>query len=82
MRYQDTPAFTIGAGYGFGPKLYASLSYYRGESIYRDAEAVENLSLYGVYTLSDTLFATFSYAAGLSDSASDNAFALRIGRYF
>jgi hypothetical protein len=80
--YQDTPAFTVGAGYRIGPKLYASLSYFRGESIYRDTETIENLSLYGVYTLSESLFATFSYAAGLSDSASGNAFALRIGRYF
>jgi hypothetical protein len=82
VTYQDTPAFTAGAGYSITPKLYASLSYFRGESIYRDVEAIENLSLYGVYTLSETLFTTFNYAAGLSDSASDNVFALRIGRYF
>ncbi len=80
--YQDTAAWMAGAGYRFSPNFYASLSYGSSDSIYRDVEAIENVSLYGVYNVSDSLFLTFSYASGLSDSASDNAVALRIGRYF
>jgi hypothetical protein len=80
--YQNTAAFTVGAGYGITPKFYGSLSYYRSDSIYDGTEAIESVSLYGIYAIDASLFATVSYAKGLSDSASDNAVALRIGRYF
>jgi hypothetical protein len=69
-------------GYNVTPKLYASLSYSRSDSIYRGVEAIESATLYGFYGIDESLFVTVSYAAGLSDSASDNAVAIRIGRYF
>lgn len=82
VRYRNTAAWMVGAGYVLSPKFYGSLSYGRSDSIYRDSEALENVSLFALYNFSDTLFATFSYSAGLSDSTGDNAVALRIGRYF
>ncbi len=82
IRYQNTNAFNVGAGYHVSPKLYASLSYYRADSIYEGVDDIENISLYGFYSIDTHWFTTASYAYGLSDQTSDNYFSLRIGYYF
>ena len=82
IRYQNTEAFLAGFGYAPTSLLYGSLSYYHSRSIYRDVEAVQNASLYIYYAFADPYFLTCSYAAGLSDSASDHSFSLRFGVAF
>jgi hypothetical protein len=81
-RYQDTDALSIGAGYYFTNKLYMSASYNSANSIYKDVEDVETVSLYGYRSIDKNWFLTFFYAYGLSDSASDHAASIKIGYYF
>jgi hypothetical protein len=80
--YQNTNAFNAGAGYHFSPRLYASASYFYSDSIYEDVDAIENITLYGFYTIDAHWFLTGNYAYGLSDTTSDHYVALRVGYYF
>ncbi|SFV54943.1 hypothetical protein MNB_SM-5-68 [hydrothermal vent metagenome] len=85
--YQNTNAYNIGLGYYFTNKLYMSGSYNLSNSIYKSInngkiEDIKTASIYGYYTLNKNIFLIFSYARGLSDSASDNAFTLKAGYYF
>lgn len=80
--YQNTNSFDGGVGLYITTKLYASLSYFEGESIYKGYENIKSSSLYGYYTIDKHWFATCSYARGLSDTATDNYASLRIGYYF
>ncbi|WP_300366077.1 DUF3187 domain-containing protein [Hydrogenimonas sp.] len=82
IEYQHVNAFNIGVGSYVSSKLYASLSYYYSDSIYDGVDAIENITCYGFYSIDDNWFATGSYAYGLSDTTSDNYFAVRIGYYF
>jgi len=81
-RYQDTNAYSAGAGYYFTNKLYLSGSYNISNSIYVGVEDIKTASLYGYYTINKNKFLIFTYAYGLSDSASDNALSLKVGYYF
>lgn len=80
--YQDTSAYSVGLGIYPNEKLYVSAAYNKGESIYKDVEDIETLSVYGFYAIDANYFTTLSYALGVSDSASDNSLSLRIGYYF
>jgi len=82
VRYQNTGAWNAGAGYAFTPSFYMSAGYGSAQSIYRGVERLDSLSLYGFYTIDARRFATFNYSAGLSDSAPDHAFSIRLGYYF
>lgn len=81
VSYQDTHAYSGGAGYSFTSRLYSSLSYYHSDSLYKDVEPIKNVSLYGFYSLDENWFSTFSYAHGLSNSASDHSVGFRLGYY-
>lgn len=81
VSYQDTHAYSGGVGYSLTPKLYSSLSYYQSDSLYKDMEPIKSASLYGFYALDTNWFSTFSYAYGLSDSASDHSVSFRLGYY-
>ncbi len=81
VSYQDTHAYSGGAGYYLSPKLYSSLSYYQSESLYQGVEAIKSVSLFAFYTLDKNWFTTASYAYGLSDSASEHSISLRLGYY-
>ena len=85
--YQDTNAYSVGLGYYFTNKLYMSGAYNLSNSIYKriDDKKIDDIktaSLYGYYTIDKNRFLIFSYAYGLSDTASDNAFSLKAGYYF
>jgi len=82
ITYQDTNAFNGGVGYYVNDKLYMSASYSISDSIYRGIEEIETATLYGYYSIDETRFTTFSYAHGLSESASDNYFSVRLGFLF
>ena len=82
LQYQNTLAFSAGAGYYVTDSLYTSLSYNTSDSIYQSIEDIKTLSLYAYYSIDEHLFGTLSYAKGISDSASDNYLSMRIGYYF
>jgi hypothetical protein len=82
VSYQNTAAWSLGAGYNINNKLYVSLSYHDSQSIYDGVENVQTASVYAYKSLSTHWFLTGFYAYGLSDSASDNALSLRLGYYF
>ncbi len=91
ISYQDTSGFNLGIGFYPTDRLYISAAYNQSDSIYNTivtdqgtntVEPLETASAYLFYTIDKHWFTTLSYAYGLSDSASDNFLAARIGYYF
>ena len=82
VKYQNTNAYSIGVGFYPTQKLYISGSYNSSDSIYTNVKDIDTASFYGFYSIDENWFSTFNYAYGLSDTASDNYFSLRIGYYF
>lgn len=80
--YQDTNAYTVGAGYNFTPKLYANLSYFQANSIYKGVQDLKSVSTYIFYSIDTNWFFNLSYTRGLSDSTSDNYGSIGLGYYF
>ncbi|MCK9454878.1 DUF3187 domain-containing protein [Sulfurimonas sp.] len=82
VSYQNTNSYSGGAGFYPLNALYISSYYTNSESIYKDTENIETLTLYTFYSIDKNWFTTFSYTYGLSDTAGDNAVELRLGYYF
>jgi hypothetical protein len=82
VQYQNTLSYNVGSGYNFNAKTYGSVAYNGSKSIYRGVVDIQTLSFYGYYSLDEHYFTTFSYAYGLSKSASQHYVALRFGYYF
>ena len=80
--YQDTSAYSLGAGYYMTSSLYVSGAYNSSDSIYQSIEDIQTASVYGYYAIDEHWFSTCSYAYGLSDSASKNYVSLRVGYFF
>ena len=80
--YEDTNAYSLGGGYSFTNKLYMSATYNLSNSIYQGVDDIKTASLYGYYAINKNNFLIFTYAYGLSDSASDNAVSLKAGYFF
>ncbi len=80
--YQDTNSYSGGIGLYATNKLYLSASYFEGDSIYVGYEKIKSASLYAYYTINKNWFSSFSYARGLSDTATDNYASLRLGYFF
>jgi len=80
--YQNSAAYSVGTGYYLSSEIYTSLSYNASESIYKNVTQIQTLTLYGYYSIDAHWFTTLSYARGLSDSASKNYIALRLGYFF
>jgi len=82
VQYQNTFAFNGGMGYYITPQTYISLSYSCAQSIYQSYEELETTSAYVYYGIDLHWFTTFTYAYGLSDTASKHYGAIRLGYYF
>lgn len=82
VSYQNTSSYSGGVGFYPLKNLYLSGSYNNSDSIYKGSEDIETLSLYTFYSIDANWFTSLSYSYGLSDSASDNSIALRLGYYF
>jgi len=80
--YQNTNAYNVGVGVYATNKLYISLAYNNSNSIYKGIEDTQTASIYGYYSLTQHWFATLNYAYGISDTASKNYAAIRVGYYF
>ena len=82
ITYQNTNAYSGGLGYYMTDKWYTSTSYNQAEGIYTTMEDIKSLSFYNFYSFNKSWFTTLSYAHGLSDSASNHSFSLRLGYNF
>lgn len=82
LAYQNTRAWYAGANILMNERLSLGGAYHYGDSIYTNVEAIKKLSAYGLYRFDKHWFGNAGYAYGLSDSASDHAFDLRLGYYF
>jgi|GEM_PF-435233 len=90
--YQNTNAYNIGLGYYPTSKLYTSIAYNSSDSIYSKfiststgtttQDSLDTVSAYLFYTIDKHWFTTASYAYGLTDTASDHYFNIRLGYYF
>ncbi len=80
--YQNTNAYSLGAGYNLTSKLYANISYYQSESFYQNVVDLKKVSAYMFYRVDQNWFCSFSYSKGLSDSTGDYYSSLRVGYYF
>ena len=80
--YQNTTALSGGIGYYINDKLYMSGAYNVSNSIYDGVEDIQTASLYGYYGIDKNWFTTFSYARGLSESATKNYVSIRLGYFF
>lgn len=82
VAYQNTNSYNFGLGFYPTTKIYISGAYNSSESIYKDVETVNTVSINAFYNIDAHWFTTLNYAYGLSDTASDNYSALRVGYYF
>lgn len=82
IKYQNTSAYNAGIGKYLTDKLYMSISYNTSDSVYVNSKDIKTASLYGYYGIDAHWFSTFSYARGLSDTASENYASLRLGYFF
>lgn len=82
ISYQDIEAYNFGLGYYPSNQTYTSISYNNSKSLYKNIEEIKTASLYLYYSINENYFTTFSYAYGLSDSASKHSTSFKIGYYF
>lgn len=82
IQYQNTSSFTAGAAYRTSDNGYLNIAYTQTQSIYSDLESFKTLSLNAMLPLDSRWFVLGNYRHGLSDTTSDNEFALRLGYNF
>ncbi|MDA3908767.1 MAG: DUF3187 domain-containing protein [Sulfurimonas sp.] len=82
VAYQNTNSYNVGLGFYPTSKTYISGAYNSSDSIYKDVETINTVSINAFYNIDAHWFTTLNYAYGLSDTASDNYASLRVGYYF
>ncbi|MBT8343143.1 MAG: DUF3187 domain-containing protein [Sulfurovum sp.] len=82
ITYQNTNSYSLGLGFYPTKKIYVSAAYSSSESIYTNIDTINTSLFYSLYTINENWFTCFSYAYGLSDTASENSVSFRIGYYF
>ena len=82
IHYRNTSSFTAGAAYRTNSNGYVNIAYTQNQSIYAGVESFKTLSLNAMTPLDAHWFVIGNYRYGLSDTTSDNEFALRVGYYF
>ena len=82
VEYKNTSAYSAGLGYYLTNQFYLSGAYNQTQSIYKNVEDAKTVSAYAYYGINAHWFMNFSYAYGLSDSASDNSASVKLGYYF
>lgn len=78
---RNTLSFSIGGGYDFTRKLYASLSYDASQSPVRGGWD-SYLSLFVLYDVNRRVYTTFSSSVGLNPGAADLSLTFRVGFRF
>jgi hypothetical protein len=82
LGYTNQWFYNIGVGYYMTDKLYTSIEYHNSNSIFSSVSDIRALSIYSYYKLDEHWFFTLNYRYGLSNSAIDNSFGLRLGYYW
>lgn len=82
VTYQNTNALSGGIGYYVTDKLYMSGAYNVSDSLYSGVDKVKTASVYANYSIDEHWFSNFSYAHGLSDTASKTYASIRLGYLF
>ncbi len=82
IQYQNTSSFTAGTAYRTNNNGYINIDYTQTQNIYTGVESFKTLSLNGMVPLDSHWFILGNYRHGLSDTTSDNEFALRLGYNF
>ncbi|EDZ63775.1 hypothetical protein SMGD1_1583 [Sulfurimonas gotlandica GD1] len=82
VAYQNTSSYNFGLGFYPTSKIYISGAYNSSDSIYKNVETINTVSINAFYNIDAHWFTTLNYAYGLSDTASDNYASLRVGYYF
>ncbi|PHS56499.1 MAG: DUF3187 domain-containing protein [Sulfurimonas sp.] len=80
--FKNTNSYNFGLGHYLTQKVYISSSYNNSQSIYSKIPDIQNASVYLYYSIDQHWFSSFSYAYGLSESASKHYASMRIGYYF
>jgi len=79
LKYQNTNAFSLGAGYIFNQNLYSSISLYMSDPIVKSGTTTKNLSIYSYYNLSQKNFLSISYSHDLTKEINYNSYGLNLG---
>ena len=74
--------YNLGLGYDFSSKFYGSVGYNYSESIFRESNDIELLSLYGYYSFNKNWFSILGYRYGLSQSAMRESVGIKLGYYW
>lgn len=82
VAYQNTNSYNFGLGFYPSSKVYISGAYNSSDSIYKDVDMINTVSINVFYNIDANWFTTVNYAYGLSNTASDNYASLRVGYYF
>ena len=82
LAYQNTLSYLLGTSLTINPNLFCSLSWSKSENIYRGVEPVRLLLATLSYFLTQNSFALLGGSYGLSQSASDYTFSLKLGYNF
>ena len=80
--FQNTNAYSVGAGRYISKKTYLSLSYNFSNSVYTDVSDLSTASAYLSYTINPHKYFLLRYSYGLSKSANQNSFSLLVGHHF
>ncbi len=79
LSYQNTNAFSFGAGYSFTPKFYSSMSYYISDSIIKSTDKIKSISWFSFYNINKKSYSTLSFSHGLDDTATSNSYGVQFG---
>lgn len=82
VSYKNTNAFYAGIRRSFGDSFSLSASYNHSDSMYVGTNALQSVSVFSYYQLSQHWFTTLQYAYGLNDTTSKHDGTLRLGYYF
>lgn len=82
ISYQNTHGYYGGVEVKIGNGSSMSMSYSNSQSIYFGDVALETLSLSFYYPLGEHWFWSAGYGYGLSESASDDSFSVRVGVFY
>ncbi len=79
---RDSDRLTLSVGCLPGEHLYTALSYTTQRSIYRDEKSLQSAALYIGYAIGREWSLSAELSKGLSESASDLSYGMRLGYYF
>lgn len=80
--YNNPLGYSVGIGYMVNDNWYSSLGYQQSNSIYKDGEDYQSVSLFNSYNFTDNFFGTLNYTKGIDELSYDQTVSLRLGVTF